>query len=130
MITILGMDGNPPTGRDVDGSRNNFVFGYFLLKPSGNYASGGDGLDLTAITSLIPGATLVNAKAKGMGAFTGLSGSGGDYRVIGDPLTPTALNAYKLAMFTSGSTELGAGAYGAAETGDVIVLETMWRKLA
>ena len=53
-IAIVGTDGNPFTTRDIDGIGANFVTTRSQLVFSGSYATGGDKLDLTAISGLIP----------------------------------------------------------------------------
>ena len=130
-ISILGMDGNPAGGRDVDGSANNVVYANFRLSFSGSYATGGDTLDLSAIAPLIPsGGSLLSALAEGNGTGAQQSAAGGYYAVVGNQSVPTALNAYKVKIFSGGGAELSAGAYPAAVTGDYVVLQTVWRKLA
>ena len=128
-ITILGMDGNPPTPRDVDATPNNFIYASFRLSFSGNYPTGGDTLDLTAIAGLVPGQTLLNAYVDGNGTGTQQSAAGGYYAVLGNQAAGTALNAFKVKIFGAGGAELGAGAYPVAVTGDYAVLQLQFRKM-
>ena len=128
-ITINGMDGNPATTRDVDASPNNFVYANFLLAFSGSYSTGGDTLDLTTISKIIPSATFLNAFIDGNGTGSQQSAAGGYYQVVGNPIAGTALNGYKVKIFSAGGSELSAGSYPSAVTGDYVTLQTMWRKL-
>jgi hypothetical protein len=128
-IAILGMDGGGPTSRDVDASPNNFTYASFRLSFSGSYSTGGDPLDLSAIAGLIPAQTLLNAFCDSNGTGTQQGAVGGYYQVLGNQAVPTALNAYKLKIFSSGGAEQGAGAYPAAITGDYVVLQLQFRKL-
>jgi hypothetical protein len=128
-IQILGMDGGSPTNRDVDASANNFAYASFRLAFSGNYATGGDTLDLSAIAALLPTATILNAFVDGNGTGTQQSAAGGYYQVLGNQAVPTPLNGYKVKIFGAGGAEQGAGAYPAAITGDYAVLQLQVRKL-
>jgi len=128
-ISILGVDGNPWTTRDMDASSNNVITTYHKLGFSGNYVSGGDTLDFTSIAGLVPsGALPVSIFVDGLGGGTTLSGAGGFY----GPVAGAALNNAKLKIFknTAGSTaEYSAGAYGADVTGDSVTMQVTWRKL-
>ena len=126
-ITINGTDGNPMTTRDVDASPNNFVYSSHKLAFSGSYATGGDTLDLSSIAALIPTGSLpIFVFAEGNGTGTQQSAAGGYYVV----LAGSALNNWKVKIFSSGGVELAAGAYPAAVTGDSVYLSVQWRKLA
>jgi hypothetical protein len=132
-ITVNGMDGNPFTTRDMDATANNFVTTRHKLGFTGNYAAGGDALDLTAIAGLVPSGSLplaVTESYQGTAAVPSLSAAGGFYQVI--QAASPALNNYKLKVFknTAGSTtEYGAGAYATDVTTDNVFLEITWRKL-
>lgn len=128
-IAINGMDGNPATIRDIDSSGQWYCYGSFRLAFSNSYSTGGDTLDLTAVANLFPSGTLVYAFIDGNGTGTQQSASGGYYVVIGNQGAGTALNAFKVKIFAAAGTELAAGAYPAAVTGDYVVLSTQWRKL-
>lgn len=133
MITVLGVDGNPYTTRDVDGTGANYVYTRMKLQFSGNYPTGGDTLDLSSVASLIPaGAVPILAKASPMGtsAVPSLSAAGGLYQVIQNA-APTLAN-YLLKIFANSAgstTEYSAGAYGTDVLGDIVILECTWRKL-
>ena len=93
-ISILGVDGNPWTTRDMDASSNNVITTYHKLGFSGNYVSGGDTLDFTSIAGLVPsGALPVSIFVDGLGGGTTLSGAGGFY----GPVAGAALNKAKSA---------------------------------
>lgn len=132
-IAINGVDGNPFTTRDVDASPNNFVFSTHLLTFSGNYATGGDTLNLTTIAGLIPSAKLPIALAisdQGTAATPSLSAAGGFYTVLQAAVPALANYLLKVFKNTAGSiAEYGAGAYGADVLTDVVFLQLQWRKL-
>lgn len=133
MLTLEGLDGNPFTTRDDDGTGANYVYTKMLVVPSGNYPTGGDTLDFTNVAGIIPSGTvplLPKASPIGTAAVPSLSAAGGLYQVIQN--AAPALNNYLLKIFknTAGSiAEYSAGAYGTDVLGDVIVLECTWRKL-
>src|SRR5436309_7796848 len=126
-IAILGADGNPFTTRDVDGTAQNFVFTQHKLTFSGSYATGGDTLDLTSIARLVPsGSQPLQVFIEGnSSAATAQSFLGGYYVAI----TGASLATWKVKIFAAAGTELAAGAYGVAITGDIITMQICWRKL-
>lgn len=130
-IAIQSSDGSGsgPTFRDIDASGNNFVTSVNRLVFSGNYPTGGDTLDLTPLmqagipTNAIP----VDAFVNGLGVGTSQAAGGGYYAFLQNATSP-GLTGNKIKIFASGGSELGAGAYPAAVTGDVITMEIVWRK--
>lgn len=132
-IKILGVDGNPLTTRDIDGTGANFVNTKMLLQFSGSYVSGGDTLDLSTVSGLIPSGSvpvLVEATPMGTAAVPSLSAAGGLYQVI--QAASAALSTYLLKIFANSAgstTEYSAGAYGTDVLGDIVILQTTWRKL-
>ncbi len=134
-IAILGLDGNPFTTRDVDGSPNNFIYTSMLLAFSGNYATGGDTLNLTAVAGLIPSSKAplaLSISVQGTAAVPSLSAAGGFYAIV--QAAVAALATYKLKLFSNNGSgaisEYSAGAYGTDVLGDVVVLQCQWRKLS
>src|SRR5882762_1208173 len=82
-VAALGLDGNPWTPRDMDAAGNNFVRTTHLLSFSGNYATGGDALDLSAIASQVPSGSLpiVANGPGGSGAGDCQTAEGGYYSI-------------------------------------------------
>ena len=126
-IAVLGADGNPFTTRDVDGTAQNFVFTQHKLVFSGSYVTGGDTLDLSGVASLVPsGSPPLQVFCEGNGsAATAQSFIGGYYVAI----TGASLATWKVKIFAAAGTELAAGAYGVAITGDIVTMQICWRKL-
>jgi hypothetical protein len=121
-ITINGTDGNPLTTRDVDGSANDFIYVQGRFAFSGNYSTGGDTLDWTTVNDKLSSASCVSV-------FVDWQAIGNGYFPIGGPAT--ALNAWKLKVQTPGTfnSELAAGAYPGAVTGDTVAFQATFRKL-
>jgi len=86
---------------------------------SGNYVSGGDTLDFTQVTNVLPSDTIVQVFAESQ------NGNSGYYI----PIQGAALNNWKLKAFVGGGTEIGAGAYPGTVTGDIVQLSITARKL-
>jgi hypothetical protein len=132
-LAIVGLDGNPWTQRDLDGSGSNIIVSKHKLTFTSNYVTGGDTLDLSAIASLIPSGALpltVVITEQGTAAVPSLSAAGGFYELI--QAAVPALNNYKIKVFknTAGSVaEYSAGAYGTDVTTDNVFLEISWRKM-
>jgi len=127
-LAINGMDGNPFTTRDIDASSSNVVTTYHVITPSGSYVTGGDTLDLSTISGLIPSSSLpLDVDVNGAGNTAGTSHTAlGNYYAIVQGAT---LAAYKLQMWTGGGLQLAAGAYPATVTNDRIIAKITWRKL-
>ncbi|HET7107823.1 MAG TPA: hypothetical protein VFI38_13515 [Candidatus Acidoferrum sp.] len=104
---------------NVDSSASNFVYAVATLTFSGNYASGGDTLDFTQVTNVIPSDTIVQVFAESQ------NGNSGYYI----PIQGAALNNWKLKAFLGGGTEVSAGAYPASVTTDIVQLSITARKL-
>jgi hypothetical protein len=120
-ITINGLDGNPMTTRDVDGSPSNFVNSFHRLSFSGNYTSGGDTLDFTQISGLIPSGSVPLQVA-----LFSQNGSFNQYVAV----QSGALNTWKLKIASAGGAEItGGAAYPAGVTSDVVEMQVTWRKL-
>jgi hypothetical protein len=133
-IAILGLDGNPWTPRDMDASGQNMVVTKHKLGFSGNYTTGGDTLDLTAIAGQVPSGaqplTLIPSE-QGTAAVPSLSAAGGYYAVL--QAAAPALNNYKVKVFKNTAGSLGEyanGAYGTDVTSDAVFIEISWRKLS
>ena len=118
--------------REIDGSGMNFVYTYALLAFSGNYSTGGDTLDFTAIAGLVPSGRVpltMDVEVMGTAAVPSLAAAGGFYQPI--VAATAALATYKLKIFANSAgsvTEYSAGAYGTDVLGDVVILRTTWRK--
>jgi len=107
-ITILSVD---------SAADNIYVFG--TLAASGNYASGGDVIDFTTVSSQVA------ASRAPVQLWVG--GSTGDSYAW---VKGTALNNQKVKVNSASNTELGAGAYPARVTGDAgIQFEAVFSKL-
>ena len=104
---------------NVDSSASNFVYAIATLTFSGNYVSNGDTLDFTQIADKLPSSQVVQAFAESQ------NGNAMYYVVV----QGSALNNWKLKVIQSGGVELGAGAYGAGQTGDIVQLSITMRKL-
>ena len=104
---------------NVDSSASNFVYAVATLTFSGNYVGGGDTLDFTQVTNVIPSDTIVQVFAESQ------NGNSGYYI----PVQGSALNNWKLKAFLGGGTEVTAGAYPASVTTDIVQLSITARKL-
>lgn len=104
---------------NVDSSASNFVYAVATLTFSGNYVSGGDTLDFTQVTNVIPSDTIVQVFAESQ------NGNSGYYI----PVQGAVLNNWKLKAFLGGGTEVAAGAYPASVTTDIVQLSITARKL-
>jgi len=104
---------------NVDSSASNFVYAVATLTFSGNYVTGGDTLDFTQITNMVPSDTIVQVFAESQ------NGNSGYYI----PVQGATLNNWKLKAFVGGGTEVAAGAYPAGVTGDIVQLSITARKL-
>ena len=104
---------------NVDSSASNFVYAVATLTFSGNYATGGDTLDFTQITNVIPSDTIVQVFAESQ------NGNSGYYI----PVQGASLNNWTLKAFLGGGTEVTAGAYPASVTTDIVQLSITARKL-
>jgi hypothetical protein len=105
---------------DVDaGSQNLCVLGSLVF--SGNYATGGDTIDFTAVASQI------EASQAPLQVWVG--GSTGDSCAFIRSASPTLANG-KIKINTASNTELTSGAYPARITGDTnIQFEAIFQKL-
>jgi hypothetical protein len=104
---------------NVDSSASNFIYAVATLTFSGNYSTGGDTLDFTQITNMLPSDTIVQAIVESQNGNSG-------YYV---PVQGTALNNWKLKCLVGGGTEVGAGAYPSSVTSDIVQLSITARKL-
>ena len=144
-IQVLGIDGGPFDQNSVEVISGRTLRSYVLLKLSGNYATGGDTLDLTngggtaAAPSVIPPAQsrgLVSIDIRPFCKTTAsFSAADGQYYVIVPaaaagitPVPYSALNALKLKLMLDIATEYSAGAYGADALGDELVAELTWAR--
>jgi hypothetical protein len=132
--TLLGLDGNPWTPRDMDSTGNNFVTVRCKVSLSGNYTTNGDSLDFSAIASYVPTNAVplqITPTEQGLAATPSLSAAGGFAAIIQNPV-PTLKN-YLLKLFknSAGNTaEYPNGAYSADALTDNLQLEITWRKMA
>jgi hypothetical protein len=104
---------------NVDSSASNFIYAIATLTFTGNYPTGGDTLDFTTVADRLPTDTIVQAFAESQNGNPG-------YYV---PVIGTAMNNWKLKCFVAGGAEVGAGAYPAGVTTDVVQLSVTGRKL-
>ncbi len=117
----------------MDSSGNNFVTTRCKVQPSGNYPTGGDPIDLSAIASYVPTNAVpvqITATEQGTAATPSLSAAGGFVAVIQNA-APTLKNfLLKIFKNTAGSVaEYGAGAYASDVLTDNLQLEITWRKM-
>lgn len=139
-ITVLGFDGGAFAQYHAEGMPERFLRVYTKLVFSGNYPAGGDTLDLTNAGGTPTSPNTVPAAVAGgvvdldviarSSAAGGLAAGGGLYVVIAPnanaPLKFSDLATLKMKIFTSGNTELGAGAYPASVTGDIVTVEVVY----
>lgn len=125
-------------------SSGRFLRQYLKLLFSGNYAAGGDALDLTQAGGTVPFPNTVPPAASfgvvdidliERGTSAGLLFKGGYYEVIspnGDaPMKFADLANLKLKVFTNNSgsvVEYSAGAYGADVLADIVILEVVYAR--
>ena len=126
---------------NVDASANNFIYAIATLVFSGSYSTGGDTVDFTTVADKLLSTQIVSLFAEGASSTTtAVSQSGGFYTLLGNTTTtpgqtsptPTALNAWKIKVFTNSAgsvTELSAGAYPAAVTSDNVQIVLTLRKM-
>jgi hypothetical protein len=103
---------------DVD-STGKQVYVAGVIAASGSYTTGGDTLDLSN-QSFIPSAQI----PKQVSLFT-QTGQVYNYTFI----RGAALNNNKVKIYVGGGAELGAGAYPAAITSDIIAFSAVYLKL-
>jgi hypothetical protein len=132
-LSIVGLDGNPFSTRDVNGINANYIYANMLVVPSGNYTTGGDTLNLSTVAGIIPSGSvplLLFVAPMGTGAVPSLAAAGGLYQVVQAAVPTLANYLLKIFALSAGAlSEYSAGAYGTDVLGDVIVLTTIWRKL-
>lgn len=137
-VSLVGLDGNPWTTKDMDATGDNYVTQRCRAILSGNYTTGGDTLNLSTIVPPMAGPTPLLGTVLpleiipvdlGNPTVPSLSAAGGFYAVI-QAVAPTLLN-YLLKVFknSAGSVaEYSNGAYGTDALTDGLVLELTWRK--
>lgn len=138
-LQLLGYDGGAFAQYHAEGMPERFMRVYLKVLFSGNYPAGGDTLDLTnaggtpAAPNTIPAAVnggVVDVDIIERGVVGGFVAGGGFCALIAPnanaPLKFADLANLKLKLFTSGNTELGAGAYPASVLGDIIILEVVY----
>ena len=121
-IALNGLDGNPLTTRDVDGTPNNFVYVAGKLAFSGSYAAGGDTVDFSTI-----GEKILSGLAQGPLQAVAFSQNGSVNTYVF--VQGTALTNWKLKIFVAAGVELAAGAYPASVTSDIVQYQLTVRKL-
>ena len=128
-VSVLGLDGNPWTQRDMDGSSNNVVTTYHQLGFTGSYTTGqhGDVLDLSGVAAQVPTGMLPLEITESMNGPAGSFSELGGYLQI---QKGNALNNNRIKFFAAGGAEIGSQTYAAANiTADLITLAITWRKL-
>jgi hypothetical protein len=139
-VTVLGMDGNPFDQASIQAYGARFLAAYVKLVLSGNYATGGDLLDLTngggtpAAPTVIPQASsrgLAQLDLRPMSKLTSsFTAASGQYIVLYPsgimPIPFSALNALRLKLMLDVAVEYSAGAYGADALGDILIAELIW----
>lgn len=124
--TLLGIDGNPFTYRDVDASPSGIIFAQGQIKFTGAYttAIGGDIVDFTTLGDWIPSSQVLSV------AFWSTTGNL-LFQYTPNGNTATALAAWRVKISASATfgTELGTGAYPATITGDTVIWQATFRKL-
>ncbi len=112
-VTLVGMDGNPWTTRDMDASGNNKITVYGLLQwtPGGSYvtAVGGDVLDLSSILAQIPSPAVPdNITYEMNGGALSFSATFGYLYIMRHP---TNIKLNTVSLISAGGTEQGSGTY-------------------
>jgi len=97
------------------------------LSFSGNYATGGDTLDFTTLVEQIGSAGQVTASAVPPQQVVAESQNGNAGYYV--PVQGSALNNWKLKCFLPGGTEVGAGAYPASVTSDIVTFQAQFKRL-
>ena len=94
---------------------------------SGNYTTGGDTLDWTTATEQIApsGKTIPSVTPPQLVLVASQDGNADNYVSV----QGNALNNWKVKCFAAGGTEVSAGAYPTAITGDVVVFLAQFPKL-
>lgn len=139
-IKVVGFDLAPFNQGHCNAAGDRFIRAILSLQFSGNYAIGGDTLDLTngggsaAFPTCIPpaevrGAALIDVSA--MGPAGSLSAGNGEYRVlapVAPPVPIASLNNLKMKVFQTNQSEYAAGAYAADVLTDVVQLEVVFAR--
>src|SRR5580704_6850953 len=109
-IKVLGYDATPFDQRHEEARGDRFIRQVLLLQFSGNYATGGDALDLTnaggspSAPSTVSQATLgrvvdIDIQVRGTATVPSLAAAGGDYVIVAPnqdaPLQPADLSLLK-----------------------------------
>ena len=121
-IALNGLDGNPLTTRDVDGTPNNFVYVAGKLAFSGSYSAGGDTVDFSTI-----GEKILSGLARGPLQAVAFSQNGSVNTYVF--IQGAGLTNWKLKIFVAAGVELAAGAYPASVTSDIVQYQLLVRKL-
>lgn len=94
---------------------------------SGNYVTGGDTLDwTTAIEQIGQSGQVLDAASPPQQVMLDSQNGNAGYYV---PVQGNALNNWKVKCFLGGGTEVGAGAYPASVTTDVIAFQAQFKRL-
>ena len=144
-IQVLGIDGGPFDQNSVEVCSGRMLRSYVLLKFSGNYATGGDTLDLTNGGGTLAAPTVIPpAQARGLVSMdirpfckttASFSAADGQYYILVPaaaagitPVPNSALNALKLKLMLDIAVEYNAGAYGADVLADEVIVELTWAR--
>jgi len=104
---------------NVDGSGNNLTYAIATLTFTGSYVTGGDTLDFTTVADRLQSTQIIQVFADSQNGNT----------IYYVPVQGSALNNWKLKVINGGGTELGAGAYPAGVTTDIVQITITARKL-
>jgi hypothetical protein len=144
-IKVLAYDGTPFDQRAMEARGDRFIRQFLQLVFSGNYATGGDTLDLTNAGGTPAAPTTVPQATEGYvvdidilprsSAAASLLGAGGFYQIVAPnthaPLQPADLSTMKMKIFknSAGSVaEYPNGAYGTDVPLDVVILEVVYSR--
>jgi hypothetical protein len=116
-LTLVGMDSNAWTPRDLDASGNNKATVYGLLKWTGSYvtAAGGDILDLSSIVAQIPCPGVPDGITYEMnGGLLSFSATFGYLYIFRHPTDNTK---HTVTLVSAGGAEVGSATHASIKTG-------------
>lgn len=135
-VAVKGFDGNPFDQRSIT-EFVRYITTYCQLVFTGTYPTGGDTLDFTnnnGASPLSPNTVPPTASSGSVGPSSvsvqndgpaaGLRIAGGTYAIV----RGTNPTNWKIKVFTTGNTELAAGAYPASSLADTPILESVWAR--
>lgn len=124
--TLLGIDGNPFTYKDVDASPSGIIFAQGQMKFTGAYTTlvGGDIIDFTTLLDWIPSSQVLS-----LAVWSTTGNLLFQYTPNGNTATLPSAWRVKISASATFGTELGTGAYPATITADILIWQATFRKL-